>query len=258
MADLYIIAAGHGSRLGANVPKPLVEIDGEPCITRTLKILGKKFNKIFIVANDLAREHWNSYSNCTYDNPKGNLPDNVHILYITSGLGDGHATFQGLKAAKNVSNRCEFALSSDIVITWGDVFFAQPEIIDELLNQPNMFSGFIPAVHEQNPYVTLLVDENMFCLSADFSKYGENHPHGFHDQSVFRFDYIELWNALTELHRAFWKNGRYVTPGGELSLLHTFHYFYNKNTPLLVYSTDYKTQSFNTLAELEAIRNTRK
>jgi hypothetical protein len=94
----------------------------------------------------------------------------------------------------------------------------------------------------------------MNCVSADFSKYGEKHPSGFHDQSVFRFRKSELWESLSNLHAAFWKNGRYITPGGELSLLHAFHFMYNTEQSLQVYETDYPTLSFNTPEEVASIQ----
>ena len=264
MADLYIIAAGKGSRLGANIPKALVEINSECCIDSTLRLVGKKFQKVFIVANILVRDTWEAH----WNNPaKHHLTKNMVMLYINSGLGDGHATLHGLSAAAQAiesTNRHRQAtttshdvdyVSNDVVVTWGDVYFSQPEIIDELLSHKlNDTSGLIPGLHEDNPYVTLLTDDNMHCKSADFSKFGENHPTGLHDQSIFRFDRMRLWNSLVNLHNAFWKNGRYLTPGGELSLLHTFHELYNSGKPLFVYQTDYATESFNTAHEVEEIR----
>lgn len=268
MADLYIIAAGKGSRLGANIPKALVEINSECCIDSTLRLIGNKFNKVFIVANELVRNTWEEHWQKVYNSPNRCLLMNMKMLYINSGLGDGHATLHGLWAAKkfidelNVETdsvkttffeRHEY-ISNDVVITWGDVYFSQPEIIDELLSHKlNDCSGIIPGVHEENPYVTLLTDDQMHCVSADFSKFGENHPTGLHDQSIFRFDRIKLWNSLHSLHNAFWKNGRYLTPGGELSLLHTFHELYNSGKPMFVYQTDYATESFNTQQEVDQI-----
>jgi NDP-sugar pyrophosphorylase family protein len=267
-ADLYIIAAGKGSRLGANIPKALVEINSECCIDSTLRLVGHKFSRVFIVANELVRDTWEAHWNKVYNSPNRRLMMNMQMLYINSGLGDGHATLHGLIAASkfiselnknNTKDKMSFMdqteyLSNDVVVTWGDVYFSQPEIIDELLSRKlGDMSGMIPGLHEDNPYVTLLTDEQMHCQSADFSKFGENHPTGLHDQSIFRFDRRHLWNSLVNLHNAFWKNGRYLTPGGELSLLHTFHEMYNSGRPMFVYQTDYATESFNTQEEINQI-----
>ena len=60
-ADLYIIAAGRGSRMKSDTPKALVTIDGEPCLTSTLLQIGHKFRKVFVVTNILLREQWAEY-----------------------------------------------------------------------------------------------------------------------------------------------------------------------------------------------------
>jgi molybdopterin-guanine dinucleotide biosynthesis protein A len=248
--DLYIIAAGKGSRMGGNIPKALVPITDIPNMTTTLQQIGRKFKNVFIVANVLVADEWLKWSRAT-TKQYPSLMDNVSTLFISSGLGDGHAVLHGLNEAANSG----LVQSEDIVVAWGDVFFPHAEIIDELLTWPARGqSGIIPVVREDNPYVSILVDDYMDCMSADFSKYGESHPTGFHDQSVFRFRRTSLQNALSVMHASFWKNGRYITPGGELSLLHCFHYFYNVEDALVVYETDWPTRSFNTPEEVAAIQ----
>ena len=239
---LYIIAAGKGSRMGGSVPKALVPINDEPNLTTMLRQVGHKFDAVYVVTNELIQDQWKKYFMGI-----GSLGRNVINISISSGLGDGHAVLQALSKCKDPMN--------DIVICWGDVFMQHHEIIDELLSQSLTSSGLIPAVREENPYVSLLVDDKMNCVSADFSKYGENHPTGFHDQSIFRFKKSFLQKALGDLHAAFWKNGRYITPGGELSLLHAFHYLYNREEPARVYETDYPTLSFNTREEVAHIQS---
>lgn len=250
-ADLYIVAAGNGSRLNASIPKPLVPItQNEPCLTTTLQQIGRKFRQVFIVTNVHARDLWHSYyrSLQTY-HPE--LAEVVVDLPISSGLGDGHATLQGFLAAER---RDDPNLAQDVVIAWGDVFWPHAELVDELYSMSLPDSGLLPAVHESNPYVTLRVDDRMQCLSADFSKYGEKHDHGLHDQSVFRFSRAALKASLVALHDSFWKGDRYITQGGELSLLYSFHHLYNRGTPVYVYQTDYPTLSFNTVEEVRAIQ----
>jgi molybdopterin-guanine dinucleotide biosynthesis protein A len=249
-ADLYIVAAGNGSRIKANVPKALLPISDEPCLTTTLQQIGHKFRRVFVVTNALVHDQWRAYFQrlqVTYPE----LAKFVVDLPIKSGLGDGHATMEGLMAAEIMD---DVDLSQDVVIAWGDVFFRNAELIDELLSISPKGSGLLPAVHESNPYVSLLVDEEMRCVSAEFSKYGEHRESGFHDQSVFRFDRSRLRGSLCTLHGALWKNGRYLAPGGELSLLHTFHQLYNTDDPAYVYETAYPTQSFNTVEEVVAIQ----
>ncbi len=253
VTDLYIIAAGRGSRMNSELPKALVPITDEPCLTTTLQQIGHKFKNVFIVTNELVQYQWDIYFTKLWEKyPE--LYKNVVNIPITSGLGDGHATLMGLAGAQRIMHSRKNYCASEVVVVWGDVFFPQAEIIDELLSRPMIGAGLIPAVREDTPYVTLLVNNKMMCMSADFSKYGENHPTGFHDQSVFRFKLRELWNSLDSLHAAFWKNGRYITPGGELSLLYSFHHLANNESPAQIYETDFPTMSFNTAEEVAAIQ----
>lgn len=251
--DLYIIAAGNGSRLDASVPKALVPVVGEPCLTTTLRRVGLKFRRIIVGTNINVHDQWDRYFNdlrATYPE----LAKLVLNLPIKSGLGDGHATLQVILAAERIE---EATLPQDIVIAWGDVFFPTHEIIDELLSLSPEGSGLIPVIHQSDPYVSLLVDERRRCIAADFSKHGEHHATGLHDQSVFRFNRSRLRESLCGLHNCLWKNGRYLTPAGELSLLYSLHQLYNSGDPAYVYETEFPTLSFNTIEEVVAIqRNT--
>lgn len=255
--DLFIIAAGKGSRLGGNVPKALVPItNGEPNLTTTIKQIAHKFRNVFVVTNENIQDQWIEYFNSvdkyTFKNVR-NIP-------IISGLGDGHAAIAGMKKVDSLMSQIEqgtWKKSDEIVICWGDVFIQHATIVNELLSQFIFAteSGVIPAVKKENPYVTLLVDKSMKCLSADFSKLGENHQSGFHDQSIFKFKQNLLEDALANLHCSLWKNGRYATQSGELSLLFTFHYLYNIGLGMKVYETDYPTLSFNTIEEVSLIQS---
>jgi len=247
--DLYIVTAGDGSRMMSDEPKALARIADEPCLTATLHQIAGKFRRVFIVTGVSKRDQWAMY----FQELKAVYPElarPVVNLPIKSGLGDGHATLQGIIAAEA---REGSSIALEIVVAWGDVFFPNGAIIDELLSNPRKGSGLLPAVNESYPYVSLRVNEEMQCLSAEFSKAGEQDLVGFHDQSVFRFNRQRLRASLCDLHNALWKNGRYITPGGELSLLYTFHQLYNAGDPAYVYETKYPTLSFNTRKEVAAI-----
>src|SRR5271167_309036 len=116
-SDLYIIAAGNGSRMAVNVPKALVPIVEEPCLTTTLQQIGHKFRKVFIIANVLVFDQWYDY----LDKLREEYPEltrNLHVVQINSGLGDGHATLKGLESSHDVEGA--MPLAQDIVIAWGD------------------------------------------------------------------------------------------------------------------------------------------
>jgi NDP-sugar pyrophosphorylase family protein len=249
-ADLYIVAAGEGSRMKANVPKALIPISEEPCLTTTLQQVGHKFKKVFLISNILVQSKWSEYFR-RLEHSYPELASHVVNLPIASGLGDGHATFHGILAAERIA---EIELAPDMVVVWGDVFIPNGGIVDELLSISPESSGLLPAVREANPYVSLVVNEKMQCMAAELSKYGETRATGLHDQSIFRFCMTKLRASLFELHRSLWKNGRYISPGGELSLLYTFHQLYNSGDPAYVYETQYPTMSFNTIEEVSEIQ----
>lgn len=252
--DLVIVAAGKGSRMGGNIPKALLKVGGEVCLTSTLRKIANKFDNVYVITNNAIQGVWEDYFLRVKLDEK--IPHNIINVPINSGLGDGHAVMSGLTT---ISNSDKVTLAAGVVICWGDVYFPDPELIDELILNTSSSTGIIPVVKESNPYVTILVDDDMNCQSADFSKWNECHPSGFHDLSVFKFNSDVLMTALELLHCSFWKNGRYITPGGELSLLYAFHVLYNmadSSSPALkVYESDYVTYSFNTPEEVLAIEN---
>ena len=244
MADLYLICAGKGSRMGGNVPKALVPITDEPNLTTTLKQIGSKFDTVYVVTNIDIHDQWSDY----FKNVESSLLKNVTPVQIKSGLGDGHAVLESLKLTPYGG--------TDLVIAWGDVFFQYSETIDELLNIPMIGSGVVPAVFENTPYVSLNVDFKDSITSASFSKLGEQEPSGYHDQSVFRFKRDVLISTLQHLHNSLWKKNRYITSNGELSLLYVFHYLYNESVSrsVKIYETMYPTLSFNTIEEVIEIQ----
>jgi bifunctional N-acetylglucosamine-1-phosphate-uridyltransferase/glucosamine-1-phosphate-acetyltransferase GlmU-like protein len=251
--DLYIIAAGKGSRMGGSIPKALVPITDKPNLTTTLQQMGHKFTNVFVATNRDVQDQWHTY----FTELSTNFPElsrNVVNVKITSGRGDGHAVLETIQTI--ISTRPKLELSDQIVIAWGDVFFPDARIIDELFEQELDGLGLIPVVHEENPYVTIAVDSDNWVTHADYSKLGETHESGYHDQSVFAFNLPLLMETLHHMHDVLDKNGKYITANGEMSLLHAFHYSYSSpyNGSVKAYETKYPTLSFNTIREVSAIQ----
>lgn len=254
--DLYIIAAGKGSRMGGDVPKALVPITDQPNIVNTLEQASGKFGNIFIVVNEdpLIDNQWREWIIKLIET-EPELASNVFLRPIISGLGDGHATLAGLVYAGNMIQNPNIIPSDDVVICWGDAFIQHSETFDEILRDPRIKGrGYVPVVPEENPYVNIHVSGDIIT-GASFSKLGETSETGLHDQSIFRFDRNLLVAALSDLNNAFWRNDKYMTPNGELSLLYTFHYITNSGIGLLRhYYTQYPTLSFNTPEEVASIQ----
>lgn len=241
MTNLFIIAAGNSSRMMAHVPKPLLDVGGEKNISRTIRLLSDKFDKVYVVTNKAVDAIWSKYFESV-------TQKNVIKLAIPSGLGDGHALKQGFNASLMHS------ISNEIVVMWADTFLRDAEIVDELLDFeiPEDCAGVMPVVMEQQPYVTVLCDSNMNVTGVDSSKHGNTHASGWHDQSMFKFNAADLNRELNVVHTVHWKGNQYLN--GELSLqLHLFHYLHNIGKPMLAFETSSAVQSFNTPEELAAI-----
>jgi bifunctional N-acetylglucosamine-1-phosphate-uridyltransferase/glucosamine-1-phosphate-acetyltransferase GlmU-like protein len=253
MFDMIIVAAGNGTRMGENsIPKVLTRINGKINLLNTLeKILEfdqrtKLVNRIFIVTNS---RNYDAISTCRNNFLEVNkIFTEINIISISSGRGDGHAVLESLKYIKQ-------QMSSSFII-WGDAYLTSSNIFDDCIQEEDNNSNYsmiIPVINEKNPYVTFIVDKSMNCVSADFSKRGEQHPSGFHDQCVFLCNNDTIKTGLAILENAFFKNGRYVTDSGELTFLYLVHYFYNCNIPAKAIITDSPVLSYNTLGEVKEI-----
>ncbi|MEM2159349.1 MAG: NTP transferase domain-containing protein [Candidatus Nitrosotenuis sp.] len=240
---LFIIAAGKGSRFNPNKPKALVEINGVPNIINTINHAKGIFDRIIVVCNVYFRD-W-------FEDVIKNRSD-VFVLPIKSGLGDGHAIREAIIESP-------FPISRDIVIMWGDAYVQSPAIFQEIRAEEydSYYGevGTLPVMLEENPYVAFKLDEenSNYCQSVDFSKKGEINVIGYHDQSIFKMNTLELITALDMLHNAFWKSTKYVTDTGELTFLYVIHYFHNTGKHVKMYQTVNSVLAFNTVEELNQI-----
>lgn len=260
--DLIIIAAGEGTRLKnhTTVPKALIKINGECNLLRTINLVWNKFRKVFVVSSKRNHKLFQEELKCL---PKI-MAEKVELIGIDSGKGDGHAV---LKAIHEIYSDQDggFQNAQDdehsvekFFVMWGDAYLTDPQVFDECMeydDQYNVKPMLIPVVMEKDPYVSFLVDENMNCISADFSKRGEHHPNGYHDQSIFLCCTICVQNSLEILDAAYNKNGRYITDSGENTFLYVIHYFYNIDFPAKALVVNPCTKGFNTREEIIKIEN---
>jgi hypothetical protein len=256
VVNVFIIAAGNGSRLGSEIPKALYPIAGTPNIIYTIHHVFKAAERVgeevsvHVVCSHTRLDRFEKALK-----QEMQAHNNVHLLPISSGLGDGHAV---MTVFQNVARSDVLESTEESIIIWGDAVISYPNIglIEELLRYD--LSGtdapmVLPVVMEKDPYVSILMDStNERCISADFSKMGEHHPSGFHDQCVFKVRTKSALQALMIMHAAYWKNGRYTTETRELTFLYLIHYFYNKAFPAVAYQTEFKVLSFNTVEEAKA------
>lgn len=245
VTSLYIIAAGLGSRMGnISVPKALLPITeiGKPNILNSIEKAYSHFDKIFIIGNVLAKNTWLDFEKTLPEE----WQEKVELFLIDSGLGDGHAVLSALEETDNVGEQ-------NVVILWGDAYIKDDAIFSEIVSFSTFNSGAVPVVLEKDPYVTFLVDQHLHVTAVDFSKRGEHHATGFHDQSIFKFNKSILENTLRRLHNAYWKNGRYVTDTGELTFLYVMHFLYNEGRGVRAYPTEFPVLGYNTQEEFEKV-----
>ena len=246
---LYIIAAGLGTRMGSiSVPKALLPTrDNKPNVLNSIELAIPYYDKIFVIGNELVHKVWDEF--------ESSLPiefgGKVKVKTIKSGLGDGHAVLSALTDFDDDTN------PEYVSILWGDAYIPDEGIFKEITNYDCEYghaSGVIPVMFEDNPYVTIMMNNAMDVVGADFSKRGEKHAKGMHDQSLFKFKKSVLISALKQMHYAYWKNGRYVTDSGELTFLYVLHYLFNSSQEATCYPTEYPVHGYNTKDEFDAIK----
>lgn len=244
--ELIIIAAGNGKRMGnISVPKVLYPVNGVPNLKRILDnaIESGVIHKVYIAVKDAAYDDFEKY---LIDNP---FKISTVIVPIQSGLGDGHAILNTLDQMVTFDKTIDKA-----IVMWGDAYIEHSSIFNELCKLDHETDPvLVPVVKEDNPYVTILIDDTMAVMSADFSKLGEKHLRGLHDQSIFMINKNVVLETLRTLHNVLWKNGRYISESRELNFLHAFHFMYNIGRPARCYITEYPTKSFNSIDEVKQI-----
>lgn len=112
---VIILAAGQGRRMGAELPKPLVEISGKPMVMHLLESIadsGVDERPILVVAPDNIKQFNEicSDENCDY-------------AIQSEQLGTGHA----VQSAREVANGAE-----NILVLYGDHPFISSEVIKSL------------------------------------------------------------------------------------------------------------------------------
>jgi hypothetical protein len=268
--DLWIIAAGRGTRMGnTTIPKCLIEIDGKSNLENTLDLIRHKFRKVFIVVAKEMEELVTETVTVWY---VGLESTNIQIVGIESGGGDGKAV---IDAFEKVTFE-KFDVSPQAVILWGDAHIRSGDIVDEMFLKHDMFSHLqqpdrlssmiIPSTLEHRPYVaintmpaTIQCTPLLYAVSADFIKYGEVRDEGWHDQSIFVVQWSIVLEALYAMRRVSMKrdcdgNVKFTTQSGELTFLNIIHYLFNAGYPALVYETKFPLMGYNTQAEVEKIK----
>jgi bifunctional N-acetylglucosamine-1-phosphate-uridyltransferase/glucosamine-1-phosphate-acetyltransferase GlmU-like protein len=250
--NLLIVAAGAGKRLSElSVPKPLAAINGKPNVFNTVLTLGTEFEKIFIAISLQHKRFFIRALSEMYTEfaDHAEILDKVQFLEIQSGFGSGHAVMVALQElTRKTPNE-----SMQVMLTWGDAYFADNNIVKELAQFAPCNTMVVPVVKKQYPYISMSVDKEMKCLGIEFNA-DEPKAHGLHDQSIFLVDALTMQTALSTFHNATWGLDRYIVDIGEFGFLHIVHYLANIGNHAKAYITDFPLQSYNTMQELKEIQ----
>lgn len=174
-----IICAGKQSRFKSDIPKALVNLNGEILLKRNIKAMKPYCDKIIVVCSIEKQSFFT----------KDILLD-AELKPIASGKGSGDAVWQILK-------NMEFKSEDRCYIMWGDSLQKQ-ETYSRLNREYNGVS-LIPCKKEEKPYVQIK-KTGEFCLEVLFSKFNEQITEGYHDLSLFLCNALELKNKLNEFH----------------------------------------------------------
>lgn len=130
---VVILAAGKGTRMKSDIPKPLISVAGEPMVTRlirSVKASGVDAKPIVVVG---------SWSEALFREALG---DSVDYAVQTEQLGTGHA----VRAAKEVVGSAD-----RIIVLYGDHPFLRPEVIKGLSDLQSANSGSVAMLTAKVP-----------------------------------------------------------------------------------------------------------
>ena len=256
---LLIIAAGNSTRMGS-LPKAASLINGVPNLYNTVSKAYDIFSTIIVVSNE---DNLQLYNEIISD-----FNDKTFVISIESGYGCGHAVMESLNSLSEKSITANGLCDSDIVICWGDAYFENSLLFEELISIPKEVMEktnlLIPVIMEKDPYVdirpmgTIEVNNTEFITASHpcFKKRNETilGSSGFHDQSIFRINY-GIIKYLDMYHKSIYRKRdimkRYIY--GEMVFLDVINIMANYNNNACMYLTQHHTLGFNDTGELKQI-----
>ncbi|MEE4359316.1 MAG: 2-phospho-L-lactate transferase CofD family protein [Desulfococcaceae bacterium] len=224
---LIIPAAGKGSRLNADVPKPLYPVAGKPAIVHVLDLFSDFTEQIIILINPSHRQ--------AFEQVLKKREERIVLVDHDIQTGEGRAVRDALPHA---GGDCR-----DVIVAWADLIKGNREKIQKTLEMhyESGSSMTFPTMWEPNPYVAILRDEQDRVCRAAFRQYGEIHLRGEHDCSFFVINRNRLEQAADALHTQYFHAdaGTYdfrdfgipEPYGTEFKFLYLLQYLYEEGSP---------------------------
>ena len=139
---VIILAAGKGTRMKSDIPKPLIAVSGEPMVTRLIRSVkesGVDGKPIVVVG---------AWSEAAF---RDALHDSVDYAVQVEILGTGHA----VRAAKEIAGDAE-----RVVVLYGDHPFLSPSVIRSIAD-----------LQEMNPSAFVMLTSNVPNFEGDFQTF---------------------------------------------------------------------------------------
>lgn len=237
-----ILSAGKQTRFDSQLPKALMKYNtGDTVLDINIKTMSKFCDVIYIIIN---KENDNSLYTLIKEKY-----DNVNLLSITSGLGDGHAVLKSLESIK-------YKIGDKVYLIWGDSIQDDERLFVATENAyNNMFT--LPLRYEKEPYVQFIVEYGL-VRKVKFKKYEETVGEGYHDYSLFLFNPSIMRDVLERHHNNYWKEEEqtYISRNNELVFLDIINEHQDKLFPhAVIIDTVGSTSNnaYNTIEEYKKI-----
>jgi len=233
--DFCIIVGGINKRMNIDYPKSLVVVNNEEILLKIINNIKEYANNIYICGNNYYKMKFEDFNN------KYNFNDNIKFLYFNSlddklsyPKGNGETIYQLLNNKYN--------LTSKFFILWGDIFFTNNKIIEEMYNYDLQYESdiLIPVIKEYDPYAYLILNDNNKVLKMEYKKIKQIES-GYHDQCIF------LCNK-DAINKKFHNILNYMDKD-EINFLDIISYLHNVN----YFQTNYEMKSFNDKDDLNKI-----
>jgi len=219
-----ILASGRSRRFGK--PKPLQEINGVIVVEDLIDKMRTVCDGIYVTVN------YKDKSKFEYLTEE----KNVRLLVDNSYSGTGGTL-------KNIIDKIG---EDDYILSWGDNVITDTKFLEDLLNTKDDL--VIPIVREDNPYVSILLDEKEQPHNVLYSKSDYTLKSGWHDFGVFKIGK----NICGEFDNILGYENEYRF----LDIINII-YLKKYTSTVLKYSKPY-VSSFNTVKELYMLEEQRK
>lgn len=243
-----ILSAGYQTRFDSIIPKSLMMYDDNlNILQKNIETMSKFCDIIYVIIN-----------NKSIDDVYKSVIDeynNVELVKINSGLGDGHAVYESLKQINKLS---EFKRKDRVFLIWGDSIQDDENLFSSTLSEYNS-SFTLPVKYEHEPYVQFIVDYGN-VVKVKFKKFNDEITSGYHDYSLFLFNPNIMLNVLKLHDEKYWNENKktYIHRNGELVFLDILNEHVDKLFPHVVIMDNIGKTSinaFNTISEYNKLIN---